>query len=232
MAEVDAKGRAAPSSEARRASRPEKGRAFKRVNYVLTNVMSKLGLDKRLREHTLMNLWPVFVGEKWATRSRPLFIDAEIKLVVAVSDASTAQELSLTRGEILNKLRKAGRSLGIDLAGIRFDLKHYHSPPPLDVLPAAVAPAFPEPEAGDLEKISLGGEDQEELSRLKAALSQNEEAGQVISSARILSVFEKELRVRQWMRENSFPLCRACGNPARSLQGPGQLCVTCSFSES
>jgi len=62
------------------------------VNNVLNQVMSKLGLDKRLREHTFLTLWPTFVNGAIADRSRPLFIDSDRNLVVSVADSATGQE--------------------------------------------------------------------------------------------------------------------------------------------
>src|SRR3990167_1228540 len=104
----------------------DKVKSFKRLSYVLNRVVSNLGLDERLRQHTLMELWPQLVGDPWAKRSRCLFMDSERFLVVTVQDASTGQELSFLKGQILGTLRKAARAIGIDINGLRFDLKHFH----------------------------------------------------------------------------------------------------------
>jgi hypothetical protein len=101
--------------------------AFTSISNVLNEVMGRLGLDRRLREQTLLNLWPVIVGDAFASKTRPLFIDNQNILVIAVQDASTAQELSFFKREITNKFKQAGVGTGVNIAGLRFDLKHYHS---------------------------------------------------------------------------------------------------------
>src|SRR5207253_8621975 len=98
-------------------------RKVNKLNAVLSRVLSGLGLDKRLREHTLVDLWPVLAGEPWSRKSRGLFIDHESNLVVSVADASTGQELSLLKPQLLKKINIAAKSMGFVIKGIRLDLK-------------------------------------------------------------------------------------------------------------
>src|SRR5215468_10772901 len=97
-----------PGKTAAAADQPRRAtgsRSLKRVDAVLEQLVRKLGLDRRLREQTLMNLWPHLLGEPWARKFRCLFIDSENNLVVALADAATGQELSLMKPAILAKLR-------------------------------------------------------------------------------------------------------------------------------
>src|SRR5579883_1385125 len=104
----------------------QKKSKFTNVSNVLNTLVTKLGLDRRLRERALMNLWPIVAGDTFALNTRPLFIDYENNLVVSVRDASTAQELSFHKRQLASKLKAAGRGTGITIEGIRFDLKHFH----------------------------------------------------------------------------------------------------------
>ncbi len=79
------------------------------VNQVLNKVVGKLGLDRRLKEHALMSLWPSVAGEMFATCSRPLFLDHEGNIVIAVKDASVGQELSLLKVDLAKKMRAMPR---------------------------------------------------------------------------------------------------------------------------
>ncbi len=99
-----------------------KKRAMSSVNNVLSQLVSSLNLDRRLKEHTLLGLWPTVIGEPFASKSRPLFIDHEGSIVIAVSEAAVGQELSLMRSQLVKKMRIAGNGLGIEIRGIRFDL--------------------------------------------------------------------------------------------------------------
>ncbi len=227
----DSKQNAKPDTEPDGARRRQqfgaKARNFKRVNYVLNSVMTKLGLERRLREHTLMSLWPTLVGPPWSNRSRPLFIDAESKLVVSVSDAATGQELSLLKSEILKKVRAAGRSIGVAISGLRFDLKHYHANPEEEALSQAAAVSLPEPTAAELEAVELPEYSLAELLALKSDLESAPVGPINPSPERILMVFETELRMREWMRQKGFPICAECRHPVRTLHGKERLCVAC-----
>ncbi len=204
-------------------------RSLKRVDKVLEQVVRKLGLDRRLREQTLMNLWPHLLGEPWASKSRCLFIDSEHRLVVALADASTGQELSLMKPAILAKLRAAGRSLGVTIQGVRFDLKHFHGPADQETvqsLPGAGKP-LPEPKDEDLFSVSLTPEERQQVEDLRNALSQQQ--GTESQAERIASLFDGRLRLRRWRQLSGYPACCACDEPVPMLHGDKRLCPTCFY---
>lgn len=99
--------------------------SFINIGQVLDKVVVRLGLDRRLQEVALFGLWPTLVGPKLAEKSRPLFIDNESNLVVAVKDAVIAQELGFLRKELSEKLQLAGSKIGVRVKGLRFDLRHH-----------------------------------------------------------------------------------------------------------
>src|SRR5262249_4009977 len=143
------------------------------VDQVLNQVVAKLGLDRRLKEHAFMGLWPLVVGDQFAAKSRPIFIDSSLNLVVTVKDASVAQELSLMRSELLRKLKSAARGVGVSVSGLRFDLKQFHSSSHLDEqTPSTQAqPKRPGPTQEDLEAVLLTDEDVAQLDELKHSLT-------------------------------------------------------------
>ena len=204
---------------------------FKRLDDVLGKVVGKLGLDRRLQEHTLINLWPVIVGDPWAKRSRGLFLDAEGNLVVAVSDASTGQELSMMKTGLIAKLRGAGRSIGVNVGGIRFDLKHYHgaTQPELES-PGAGLRALPEPTETDIQSVDLPDDDRARIGELKESLSSSD-TGCGVAPERILHVFERDLRIKRWQRANGYPSCSRCDMPAAVLHGDDLVCPPCFFAK-
>lgn len=222
-----------------------RSKSFATVGNVLNTVVSKLGLDRRLREKTLINLWPAIVGETFARRSRAIFINYEGNLVVAVKDASTGQELSLSRQELSSRLRAAAGGLGLDTKGIRFDLKHYHSADNRDELASIAAiskqPARKEPAAEELNSISLSSEDLEALQKLELELQSAHEApsealgetscqtspGRFELRQRILALYERELRLKRWMTANQYPICSSCAEPTPLLHGSQSVCAAC-----
>jgi hypothetical protein len=215
-----------PAASARQPSRGRKsvyektrsGAPLASINTVLNNVVSGLGLERRLRENALISLWPQVVGETLAPRSRPLFIDIERNLVVAAASGSVAQELSLMKPQLMRHLTKLAASLNVEVKGIRLDLKHFHKDP-FDTIaePPPVPPA--QPEAEELEKLNLSPEDTAALTLLARQLDETNSGvdDNPRMRSRILRLYERELRIRVWRRQQNYPVCQHCGDPAPRL---------------
>src|SRR5579883_2844975 len=92
LEELESRARRKPA----RAGVPKKN-GLETVNKLLPDVLSKLGLDRRLKEHAAMQIWISLLPGAILERSRPLFIDSQRNLVVAVADASVGQEISLLK---------------------------------------------------------------------------------------------------------------------------------------
>lgn len=248
-------------------------RALDSIDSVLTKLVGSLGLDKRLKEHALLSLWPLMIGEVFADKSRPLFLDYEGNLVIAVKDASVAQELSLLKPAIISKMRMAAQSMGLKVNGMRFDLKHYYGGTPAvnegERFQAHKQPRKIEPSPEELAEITLSQSDLEELAALKMELPQQSsqdvdilknfnmsipfgeskcikdpnrssgikqdststfESKQFDLNHRIFSMFEQELKLRQWRRKQGFPLCPKCKQPTQSLHGSESICSDCYYA--
>ncbi|HEY9775003.1 MAG TPA: DUF721 domain-containing protein [Planktothrix sp.] len=206
----------------------KKRQTFTSVNQVLSRLVNKLGLDQRLKEHALLDLWATVAGNPMAQRSRPLFLDSQGNLVIAVKDAPTGQELSLMKVDLLQKLRPFARAIGITVNGIRFDLKHFHGIRPVDAPPAPPKIAVAQPTDDELAQISLTCEDLEQLSELRARL-ESDAATTVDICNRIIFVYEREQRLKHWRRASGFPLCFKCGEPGESFHGRENVCKDCYF---
>jgi Dna[CI] antecedent, DciA len=187
--------------------------SFTSVNQVLSRLVTKLGLDKRLKEHALLDLWSTVAGTTMAQRSRPLYLDTESNLVIAVKDAPTGQELSLMKLDLLQKLRPFARAIGINVTGMRFDLKHFHAARPDAKVQESRRQEIPQSTEADLAQINLTPE---------AGASAN-------ICERIATVYERELRLKHWRQSKGFPLCVGCGEPAESFHGREEQCHDCYF---
>lgn len=265
----DAPAEIDPNSMA--AKRLKRGkRALDSIDSVLSRLVGSLGLDKRLKEHALLSLWPLMIGEMFADKSRPLFLDYEGNLVIAVKDASVAQELSLLKPAIISKMRMAAQSMGLKVNGVRFDLKHYFGMQTAESARLQTNKQLRklEPTAEELAEITLSESDLRELSELKASLPEETsqdldilknfnvtlpfgeskcikaadgESGlrsgsqskssqkQFDLNQRIFSMFEQELKLRQWRRKQGFPICPRCHQPTQTLHGSESICSDCYF---
>lgn len=210
-----------------------KRRTMSSVNKVLNQLVSSLNLDRRLKEHTLLGLWPTIVGEPFATKSRPLFIDHEGSIVISVSEAAVGQELSLMRSQLVKKMRIAGNGLGVEIRGIRFDMKHFYKKEEIVENRKAVEATnqqrlanTPGPE--ELASIILTPEEEADIQALKTRLTAADGDHEKVHD-RIVALYEKELRARKWMDANVSTHCQTCKQPTPMLYGSQGLCSMCFF---
>ena len=68
--------KSAPANDRSRKEKPQ----LSAVDKVLPEVLSRLGLDRRLKEHSLMQMWLSIAPKPIAERSRPLYLDSSITL--------------------------------------------------------------------------------------------------------------------------------------------------------
>ena len=233
--------------------RKRKRSTLTNVGDVLNTIVTKLGLDRRLREQTLMNLWPIVAGNTFALNTRPLFVDYENNLVVAVRDASVAQELSFLKRQITNKLKIAGKSAGIRIEGLRFDLKHFHQPNETEKLgdrivtsddaiggeapPVAFLANVPDEKL--LKEQTLSEEEINQIAELKSQITYNaklfidhgDEAAVDALAERIARIAERELRLKKWQQSNGFPICQSCALPSSRLHTSLGLCSYCYLKQ-
>lgn len=230
---------------------PPRGRkksTFTNVTNVLNALVDKLGLDRRLREQALLNLWPLVAGDTFALNTRPIFIDYENNLVVAVKDASVAQELSFVKRQITDKLKHAGLSTGIQIKGLRLDLKHFHTnnlPGQNEGRPVrgsddAFALSFPSelPDDKALAELKLSASELNEIADLKrqieetsaSFLHQSQGALETICE-RISKLMEREVRLKKWQQMNGSPSCQSCGQPAIRLHTQTRVCSYCFLKQ-
>lgn len=205
------------------------------VEIVLPQIMGQMGLEKRLKEHGFMQLWFNVCGEELKNCSRPLFMDHQHNLVVGAKDASTAQEISLMRTGLLSKLGHMARALGVELRGIRVDLKNFHEPQIFEI-PTDSANSLPLPGPEELNHWTL---EEDDLALLKKV---SEEVGSAVTDSgttplkdmignKVLQLLEQQLKLRSWRRKHGYPICQSCNTPAPRLHAlnGSNICFNCSL---
>lgn len=232
------KQRGNPHKPSQKTGSPAKGAkknfGLTSLETLLPGVMGKMGLEKRLKEHSFMQLWFNVCGSSLKDLSRPLYIDHERNLVIGASNAAVAQEISLMRSKLLSELGRMARSLGLELKGIRIDLKNFHQPQekPQEVLER---PALKEPAAGELEELMLSKSDQELLKKISQDIAaENPDPATSDSlrasiNKRVMQAFERQLKLQVWRRLNGYPVCQSCDLPSPRLHAlhGNNICFTC-----
>lgn len=204
------------------------GSGINSVDSVLPAVLSKLGLENRLREHALLQFWTGLLPQSLAQRCKPLFIDRQRQLVVAVSDASAAQELSLLKGKIMMSLTDTARSLGFVLDGLRIDMKSFHIINRQEVENTMESPS--RDSELDLSSVELSADDKQLIVDLSHRLSESSSNNGELNS-KALKSFEAQLRLMTWRKQQGYPLCSRCRNPVARLHdcGNDKLCFNCKL---
>lgn len=210
--------------------------SFATMSNLMNKLVVKLGLDQRLKEHALMDLWPTIVGEPFSQKSRCIFIDSERKLVVSVQDASVGQELSLLRRDLVRKMQSAANGLGVKIDGIRFDMKHFYQGQSAQAdFAAQLLPSLPKPSAEDLQSVTLTVEELDEIRNLRLGTdATGQPRGRELReklriNERVSTIFEHELRLRKWRLANGYPVCLECAEPAAQLHGSQRFCSHCFY---
>jgi len=217
---------------------------FTEINNILPRVLNSLGLDKHLHEQSLFSLWPSLVPEVYASRSRPIYIDNQGILVVAVENGSTAQDLSFLKAKILEQLQHFARGLGLSIKGMRFDLKHFsreeNSVISVKHASAEYLESFVPPD-DELAEIELNDKEINEIQYLKqklhislkqVAAQRNEDNYSSQMVERISHLVEKKLRVQKWYLLKNMPICKRCAEPLPQSQHHlnRMLCSYCAGS--
>jgi len=95
-------------------------RRFTRVGDILPAVLKSAGLERKLQEQEILELWPEAVGPEIASRTEPIGIDKGI-LHVYVEHGAWMQELHFMANDIVQKLQKTAPD--VELKRIRFTAK-------------------------------------------------------------------------------------------------------------
>jgi len=199
------------------------------VEMVLPAVLSKLGLDRKMKEHALMQVWESLLPQAMARRSRPIFMDHQYNLVIAVKDASTAQELSLIKTKLLQSIAPTARSLGVELRGVRIDMKNFHQADEPNLVEEIVPPHQPTDE--ELKMLTLSENDKRLIAELAANFAHAGRKDEI--SFRVGHIYEMQLRLAEWRRQNGYPICQLCHNPVTRLfaRDGHKVCFNCSHTE-
>jgi hypothetical protein len=217
---------------------------FTNVGRVLDDVVRGLGLDKRIKEQALRQIWPTLIGEPFQGKTRVLFIDSEGNLVVSARDGSTAQELTFAKRELLAKMRPPAKALGLNLKGLRLDLKHYFDKIEPDTEGSLINRSLTNvqietPDEAELNRIELSELDKRKIDDLSVALkSADQSAACLVPNEqnedrleRILKIYERQLRLVNWRHSKGFPSCSKCNYPTTKLHTINRLCSECYLQE-
>lgn len=92
---------------------------FRKIDEVLAETVSQLGIDSKLAENRVFSLWEECVGQEIAEATQPVRLNKGI-LFVHTSTPSWSQQLTIIKKEIIDRLNPR---LTVALRDIRFQPK-------------------------------------------------------------------------------------------------------------
>ncbi|MFP6599348.1 MAG: DUF721 domain-containing protein [Deltaproteobacteria bacterium] len=75
------------------------------IGEIIGASLDRLGIDRELDDYRIWQAWDEVVGEAIRRNAEPVRLDGQ-RLVVAARNASWMQELTLMRGEIVERLNR------------------------------------------------------------------------------------------------------------------------------
>lgn len=82
-----------------------KKKDFERIGIILDKTIKNLGLEHRMKEERILQIWPDIVGEEISKHTRPLYIHKGT-LFVGVDNPIWSNEVSLLKEEIKERLNQ------------------------------------------------------------------------------------------------------------------------------
>ncbi len=127
-----------------------------------SSMMGENKLNFVVKQSTIFSFWDSIVGVKFSKFTKPYSIKAG-KLYVSAKSPVIAQELSLYKTKILNKVNSYSQALGIEIKDIIFNYKNYTSTNPLKQDKVEDKPVIIE--KSSLNDIELAKENKEQIQK-------------------------------------------------------------------
>lgn len=125
-------------------------------------MMSENKLNFVVKQSTIFSFWDSIVGSKFSKFTKPYSIKAN-KLYVSAKSPVVAQELSLYKTKILNKVNSYSKALGLEIKDIIFNYKNYTSTNPIKSNAVEDKPVVIE--KSTLNDIELAKENKEQIQK-------------------------------------------------------------------
>lgn len=207
---------------------------FNNLGSILDSVKTELHLEKAMQQKELADNWGKVVGNKFQNSSKVAYIynkfSADI-LVVAVSSAVVAQELSFFKQDIINKIKRVAKDFQYNIKDIYFDANLWQ-----EIKDESKSPSNEEHEKYYILQKRFS---KEELDRIELPQSLIDSVQSSLDKEYFYSeelkqnLFEtiiRDLKKQHWMKNNGFPACNQCGIPISHFSSEKEnLCPVCKY---
>jgi|YNPNPStandDraft_1061719.scaffolds.fasta_scaffold26688_2 predicted nucleic acid-binding Zn ribbon protein len=175
------------------------GRPVEKAETVLQDLIRRYGMESKLQESRLLQVWPQAVGPAIAAVARPVRMKNGV-LWVQVKSSAWIQELSFQRHYILQRL--ASYLPNVHLHRLYLRTNWPEETPARGVQENPLDP--PLPSLKELEKIALLPEEQAYIEAVASHLSDGE------MRAAFQRAMTHEMQSRQWRIQHGWKPCPSC----------------------
>lgn len=210
-----------------------KNQEIEGIKAITDRLAKQLGIERGLKEITLVSLWPDIVGPRFKDKSKAVSVMKKSgydTILVAVSSSIISQELFMFKKDIVAKISKTARSLGFNVTDIFFSVKLWE-----EVKNKQIKPDKQEESAHYFVKTPTDEEIKhvivpEDVVNLIKESIQDQKFSTIEMKERMLSTIIKDIKIQIWRKNNGFPCCKNCGIPV-NYYNPDQetLCPSCKY---
>lgn|GEM_PF-805995 len=204
---------------------------FIKINSILDGMAKTLGIERGIKEITLLNFWSEVVGQKFKNNSKAVSVinkggyDA---LLIAVSSSAVSQELFLGKRNILSKLSPIAFSLGFKIKDIVINTKIWNEINSQNKKQEdeTVHHFIKNPTDEELKDIIVP---ENIINNIKESINtQNFSTSEL--KDRMLGTVIRDIKVQIWLKNNGFPSCSRCGIAINYyFQDKESLCPICKL---
>lgn len=185
---------------------------FIKVNNILDNIALSLGIERGIKEITLLKYWEEFIDEKFKDKTKAISVIKKGEydnIMVAVSSSSVSQELFIRKRNILSKLSPIAFSLGFKIKDIILntkiwdEYKNEKNKEPEKTTHYLVK----NPTQEELKDIIIP---ESIIDNVKDSLNKDSFSLPEIKE-RLLKTIIFDIKTQIWRKNNGFPSCSKCG---------------------
>jgi len=207
--------------------------SFEKISFISDRVAEELGVERGLKEITLINLWPDIVGPRFKDKSKAVSVlkkSGYDSILVAVSSSIISQELYMFKKDILRKLSPMSKPMGFNVTDLTFSAKLWDEVKEKNILPEKqenLAHYFVKTPSDD--EIKYINVPENIINLIKESIqTQNFTTNE--QKDRLLGVIIKDLKIQIWRKNNGFPCCKKCEIPVNYYNPELEiLCPSCKY---
>lgn len=98
---------------------------FESINDVINQIGFKYDQPLEAKKEEFFNCWEELVGQKLAAVSKPLELDSKNVLLISCKNSFIANELFLSKKNLLSVIEEKAVEIGLEIKDIRFDYKNW-----------------------------------------------------------------------------------------------------------